>query len=97
MKTLLVPTDLWTALRLARCFVRRGNEEAAISLYRWCGANASYSRYTSSSRTNVTANQLVEEIRKTSPNLADILAGFAYDFRFEKIMQKIAEVSRISE
>ena len=43
----------------------RGDEEAALSLYRWCGASASYSERIYSSSASVTANGLVEEIRST--------------------------------
>jgi TolA-binding protein len=59
----LDPTDLWQMVRLARCFVKRGNEKPALSLYRWCAAGTSYSNYISFSNTSVTANMLVDEIR----------------------------------
>jgi hypothetical protein len=39
----LGPTDLWKAVRLARCFAKRGQQERALSLYKWCGANGKYS------------------------------------------------------
>ena len=41
----LDPKDLWKAFRMARCFARRGDEESALLLYHWCGANISYSRH----------------------------------------------------
>jgi len=59
----LNPSDLWKMLRMARCFVKRGNEQAAISLYSWCGANGRSSRSYSYNNATVSGEFLVKEIR----------------------------------
>ena len=63
-REVLDPSDQWKALRLARCFSKRGNEEMALPLFRWSGARVSFSNNYSYYQTALTANRLVEEIRK---------------------------------
>jgi TolA-binding protein len=74
LRETLDPADLWKAMRMARCFLKRGNEDAALSLYQWCGANASHSRYISYNAVNVTANTLVEELRNNLDGASRIRA-----------------------
>ena len=56
--------DQWKALRLARCFAKRGNLKTALTLYRWCGSNVAYSRYVYYGMNALSGNRLVEEIRQ---------------------------------
>ncbi|MFT5105048.1 MAG: putative Zn-dependent protease [Pseudoalteromonas tetraodonis] len=60
----LDPADQWKSLRLARCLSKRGNEEMALPLFRWSGAQVSFTGRYNYYQNNLTANRLVEEIRK---------------------------------
>jgi hypothetical protein len=81
------PGDLSMMLRLARCFVSRGNEQAAITLYRWCATRTGYSDRTFSNNP-MDAAGLVDEIRSrcTGPlrtrALAAALPQIICDVRF---------------
>lgn len=70
----LDPADLWKMLRMARCFVKRGEQDVALSLYHWCGANVSYSRSSRFSQVDLTPPMLVDEIRRNLEGASRIRA-----------------------
>ena len=59
----LDPVDLWKTVRLARCFAKRGQEESALSLYKWCGTSVRYSPYSYYGMNPLTGSKLVQEIK----------------------------------
>ena len=58
----LTPSDQWKAVRLARCFAKRGELERALSLYKWCGTSVTYTPYTYYGMNPLTGSKLVREI-----------------------------------